>query len=228
MGPGPDIPQCCVAIETEVRALFGSDELDAREDSGSFGGSIEQRIVEAWPDLCAQQGWKAESRPGKRTIYDVACVASGTRLGLDIKTADIDSEKYSDGGLCSVDHLLRFLAGKEAKKRGVLIVLEITHRRGSGPGKRTIANVVAAPISAVPVGLIRIENLGTGQVRLDEPLGQSTLDWHRTTDAFLEGFVSLAQEHYGRVEKDAQRRRSALATFAAGGYRDFVAKKAPR
>jgi len=207
-----------------LAALNSRHGFDAREDSRAFGGQIERLIVDRWETICKDNGWAAEERPGRRTIYDLACRVGTVRVGVDVKTADSDEERYADGGVCSVDNLLRFLVGKDAAKTGTLIVLEVTHQAIAGRvGAREVTSVIAAPIHCLPLDDVRIENLGTGQVRLDRRLSavESEIEWERPLEEFLKSFVDKAQGHYARVAEVARRRRDHLAAFAAGGYRDF-------
>lgn len=217
--------QFCDSLRGAALGCLPSDRrLAGREDSRAFGGQVEHLIVDRWPSICASVGWAAVPRPGRRTLYDLACRVGSTFYGVDVKTADADEERYADGGVCSVDNLLRFLVGKNAAKTGTLIVLEVTHQAIAGRvGVREVTSVIAAPIHCLPLDDVRIENLGTGQVRLDRRLSvvASEIEWERPLDEFLKGFVDKAQGHYARVAEVAKRRRDHLAAFAAGGYRDF-------
>ncbi|MBI5485887.1 MAG: hypothetical protein HY905_01000 [Deltaproteobacteria bacterium] len=222
----------CETIQNEAAVrLRDHGGIDAREDSRAFGALIERRIVDAWPAICRTHAWTPEDRPGRRTIYDVSCIVGGRRFGLDVKTTDTDGGKYTDGGVCSVDNLLRFLAGKDADATGVLVVLEVTHARvDRRVNRREIASVVAAPLHALPMDVIRIENLGTGQVRLDRRVREviPEIDWERPSRDFLQEFVELAKLHYAQVGEVAARRRAHLDEFAKGGYTGFVATRGHR
>lgn len=216
----------CITLQTAVTAQLRAQQ-SAREDARAFGASLEKRVVEHWADLCRQQGWRAEPLPGRRTIYDIACEMDGLRVGVDVNTTDLDPGRYADGGICSVDNLLRFLAGREADRRGVLVVLELAHQSApNNPQQRVVKSVTAAPLHTLPLDDFRIENLGTGQVRLNRLVADMQPQWQRTTKDFLEGFVPLVKQHYDRVAADAQRRKAVLEDFERRGCTDFVAPRA--
>ena len=71
--------------------------ITAREDSRAFGGMIEQRITTSWEQICEATSSEYVANPGRRTIYDFACRYGGVFYGFDVKTKDLDSNKYSDG-----------------------------------------------------------------------------------------------------------------------------------
>ena len=48
-------------------------------------------------------------------------------VGIDVKTKDLDSKKYSDGGICAVGNLLKFLAND----RGQFIIAELGHNQSA-------------------------------------------------------------------------------------------------
>lgn len=219
----------CEKIQAEARSvLVEGAGLAAREDSRAFGASVERRILDAWPCLCAAQTWACEAQPGRRTLYDVSCRIGGVRYGVDVKTTDVDEGRYADGGVCSVDNLLRFLAGRRAEETGTLLLLEVTHgQHDTDRDRRSVRDVIAAPIHCLPRGEVRIENLGTGQVRLNRRLVEvaSQIDWSRSLRDFLEEFVAIAMAHYDRVAQDAAQRRANLESFARDGYAGFSSKK---
>lgn len=220
------LKQFCSTLSTAVSAQL-QGPLAAREDARAFGGSLQERIEEHWADLCRQQGWRAEPLPGRRTIYDIACEMDGLRVGVDVNTTDLDPGRYADGGICSVDNLLRFLAGRKADRRGVLVVLELAHQSApNNPQQRVVKSVTAAPLHTLPLDDFRIENLGTGQVRLNRLLADMQPQWQRTTTEFLKDLVPLVKQHYDRVAADAQRRKAALEDFERRGCTDFVAPRA--
>lgn len=65
--------------------------------------------------------------PGRRTIYDFASRYNNSFYGFDVKTKDLDSDRYSDGGVCSVANLLKFLANEKA----IFVVAEFGHRNAA-------------------------------------------------------------------------------------------------
>ncbi len=221
--------QFCDRLQLVARGCLPHDgQLPAREDSRAFGGQAEKLIVDRWEAICAAENWVAVARPGRRTLYDLACRVGSTFYGVDVKTADADEAKYSDGGVCSVENLLRFLAGKDATKTGTLIVLELTHEAISGrTDVRKVSSIIAAPLHCLPTADLRIENLGTGQVRLDRRIAEvvAEIEWDRSLGAFLKEFVAKAQSHYETVAAVATRRRDHLAAFAARAYRDFTSSR---
>lgn len=190
-----------------------------REDSRAFGAMLEQRLLDAWPTICRSLGATPLPRPGRRTIYDLAMQHDGALVGLDVKTKDLDSKAYSDGGVCSVDNLIQFLVRDGAS----LMVAEIAHQSDSRGGRIAVA-AKAAPLHLLPASDFRIENLGTGQVRLNRPLhvAWADIDWDRTLPQFLDIFTDLAISHFERVGNVAAQRAAAMRSFRAGGYARLV------
>jgi len=96
-------------VEVKISALF--DELRSgmaeREDSRAFGAMIERRITDNWVRICNDLGYDALDRPGRRTIFDFAFRKNDRIVGIDVKTKDLDSTRYSDGGICAVGNLLK-------------------------------------------------------------------------------------------------------------------------
>ena len=70
----------------------------------------------------------------------------------------------------------------------------------------------------------RIENLGTGQVRLNYTINQvwDEIDWDRNMKAFYDHFTELAILHYHRVGRDALKRIDAINKFRENGYEYFT------
>ena len=68
-----------------------------------------------------------------------------------------------------------------------------------------------------------IENLGTGQVRLNYTINQvwDEIEWDRDMNRFYDFFTDLAIQHYQRVGRDAQKRIEAIEAFKSGGYARF-------
>lgn len=197
-------------------AIGGATELDAREDSRAFGAMLEARVADAWPEICAEIGAEVQPRPGRRTIYDLAFRRSGVLVGVDLKTTDLDAGRYSDGGICAVGNLLRFLVNEGA----VFLLAEIAHR-GAPSASRRVTSVRVAPLHLMPTACLRIENLGTGQVRLDGTMRDAwaDIDWDRTLEQFLAEFTTLAIQHYTRVAGVAQQRVRMLEEFRDAGFK---------
>jgi hypothetical protein len=218
MMDGESSREFCEALAQSVATVL-QDEFERREDSRAFGAAIEQRVRDQWAAICAENAWEPLDAPGKRDIGDASCRCGSTMIRVDVKTHDLDANRYADGGVCSVDNLLRLLAG--AEDTGWLVVLEVAHRAKGD--KRELVSVRAAPLHVLPVDALRIENLGTGQLRLDEAVSDLVprVAWDRTVPEFLAPLVVKAMEHYDKVVKDARKRRDHLQAFARDGYRDF-------
>lgn len=209
-------------IENEINSLFVDIKkgISSREDSRAFGAMIEKRITENWDSLCTNLGYVAVKNPGRRTIYDFACIADGTLFGFDVKTKDLDSTKYSDGGVCAIGNLLKFLAND----KGVFMIVEFGHGFSeSNQNTRDINYIKVAPFHCLPNNNYRIENLGTGQVRLNFTLHEiwDEIDWDRSYDEFFDIFTKLSIIHYKRVQSDAEKRVQSIESFSKRKYINF-------
>ena len=181
---------------------------------------VEKRITEKWESICKTCGFESLELPGRRTIFDFAFRAENQVVGIDVKTKDLDSTKYSDGGICAVGNLLKFLAND----RGVFLIAEFGHNVAAvGSETRDIEYIRVAPFIFLPENAYRIENLGTGQVRLNYTINQvwDEIDWKRDINAFYDFFTNLAITHYERVGRDAQKRIVAIQKFRKDGYAKF-------
>jgi hypothetical protein len=214
------------SIENKLSELF--DELmsgiSEREDSRAFGAMIEKRITTSWNTICSDLGYKALPQPGRRTIYDFGLVAKNQLVGIDVKTKDLDSTKYSDGGICAVGNLLKYLAND----KGLFLICEFGHNRASEKSEaRDIEYIKVCPFVMLPKDAYRIENLGTGQVRLNYTINQvwDEIDWGRDSNEFYDLFIDLAIQHYRRVSKDAIHRIASLEAFRKRGYETFSFKR---
>lgn len=210
-------------IETKLTAIF-SEELNsglaAREDSRAFGAMIEQKIADNWEQICSDLGHPPLERPGKRSIFDFAFQFNFRVCGIDVKTKDLDSTRYSDGGICAVGNLLKFLANDN----GMFLLAEFGHNKLSEQiDKRDIEYIRVVPFILFPRNAYRIENLGTGQIRLNYTVNQvwDEIDWDRDITEFYDLFIELATQHYKRVSKDALKRIEALQIFKENGYKNF-------
>ena len=156
--------------------------------------------------------------PGRRCIYDFAWKNRNEIItGIDVKTKDLDSKKYSDGGICAIGNLLKFLAND----RGQFWILEFGHTASAGTDSaRDLEYIRVAPFIFLPKDSYRIENLGTGQVRLNYSLNQiwDEIDWERPLEDFYDCFVDLCIKHYIRVGRDADKRRKKLENFKQSKY----------
>lgn len=218
-----DLKEITREIESELSNIF-SDELTsglaAREDSRAFGAMIEQKIADNWDQLCSNLGYSPLERPGKRTIFDFALQTNDRIFGIDVKTKDLDSTRYSDGGICAVGNLLKFLAND----KGVFLIAEFGHNKLSNNSqKRDFVYIRVAPFIMFPSDAYRIENLGTGQIRLNYTVKQvwDEIEWNRNITEFYDMFIKLATQHYRRVSSDALSRIADLEAFKANGYKHF-------
>ncbi|MGA2749754.1 MAG: hypothetical protein ABSG59_13350 [Verrucomicrobiota bacterium] len=210
-------------IEDELIKLFEElrSGIAAREDSRAFGASIERRILDNWDAICRRSGFTPVDLPGRRTIFDFGFTAEGRIVGIDVKTKDLDSTKYSDGGICAVGNLLKFLAND----KGQFIIAEFGHNQSAAnKDARDLEYIRVAPFIVLPQNSYRIENLGTGQVRLNYTVNQvwDEIEWDRDIKVFYDIFTDLAIKHYQRVGRDAQRRIQAIENFKNGGYARFT------
>lgn len=221
LGDEMTVKQFCKTLETHLDRLFHELRAGApvREDSRAFGAMIEKQITDNWEFLCKAIGSQPVPSPGRRTIYDFACKFEGQLYGFDVKTKDLDSARYSDGGVCAVGNLLKFLANDA----GIFTVVEVAHRASDEKWMRVLDDIKVAPFHLLPEDTYRIENLGTGQVRLNYSITETEdrMSWNRSMHDFFEIFGGLAITHYERVQRDADRRAGSIKTFLANGYRNF-------
>jgi hypothetical protein len=209
-------------IELKLEELFLElhSGISAREDSRAFGAMIEKKITENWVAICNELKYEPVEIPGRRTIFDFACKIDNQLFGFDVKTKDLDKSSYSDGGVCAVGNLLKFLAND----KGVFVIVEFGHNKSTDKNNtRDIEYIRVAPFHTLPADTYRIENLGTGQVRLNYTINQSwdDIDWERTNSDFYEIFCKLAIIHYKRVKTDAEKRIISIEQFINNGYSIF-------
>jgi hypothetical protein len=211
----------CIDLENGIIVQLKDylSAVSAREDSRAFGAMIERRITETWVSICEKMGVTPLRLPGRRSIFDCAFEYEGKTYGLDVKTKDLDSTSYSDGGICAVGNLLKFMANEH----GVFLMVEVGHSKSENANARDIQYIHVAPFSCMPYESIRIENLGTGQLRLNDSVKEvyELIDWSRTKDQFFEIFTALTLTHYKRVARDAQKRIDSINAFKERGFKDF-------
>ncbi len=176
-----DLRDISQKLEAELSALFVElrTGIAAREDSRAFGAMIEHRIKQNWGDICSRCGFVPVEWPGRRTIFDFGFKVEERIVGIDVKTKDLDTTKYSDGGICAVGNLLKILAND----RGQFIIAEFGHNQSRADSEaRDLEYIRVAPFIALPVNAYRIENLGTGQVRLNYTINQvwDEIEWSGT------------------------------------------------
>jgi hypothetical protein len=218
-----NLQELSINIERDLSDLFAElrSGISSREDSRAFGAMIEERITDNWPRICEGLGYAPLDRPGRRTIFDFAFQGENNQVvGIDVKTKDLDATAYSDGGICAVGNLLKFLAND----KGIFLLAEFGHNKSSEKSKhRDIEYIRVAPFIMLPPNAYRIENLGTGQVRLNYTINQvwNEIEWDREQNTFFDMFVDLAIQHYKRVSRDAARRIESLEAFRANGFTSF-------
>ena len=208
-------------IELALEELFEElrSGIAAREDSRAFGAMIEKRITDNWIDICNKYGYEPVAIPGRRSIFDFACRVDGKLVGFDVKTKDLNKKSYSDGGVCAVGNLLKYLAND----KGVFMIVEFGHDKSTEKGGRDLEYIRVAPFHMLPDDIYRIENLGTGQVRMNYTLNQvwDEIIWDRTNSQFFDVFCELAIKHYKRVKADADKRITSIIKFKENGYAQF-------
>lgn len=210
-------------VESKLSELFEElrSGIPEREDARAFGAMVEKRITDNWENICSDLGYSALERPGRRTIFDFAFMDEGRTVGIDVKTKDLDATRYSDGGICAVGNLLKFLANDN----GVFLIAEFGHKPSAGGGtRRDIEYIRVAPFILLPRNAYRIENLGTGQVRLNATLNEvwDEIAWERDLAEFYDLFMDLAIQHYRRVSSDAMNRIESMEAFRKNGYQQFT------
>ncbi|MCC5874593.1 MAG: hypothetical protein JJU11_00095 [Candidatus Sumerlaeia bacterium] len=208
-------------FQRELDLLFGEHQsgMPAREDSRAFGAMIEKRIADNWVSICDNLGVELLELPGRKTIFVFACRVGGKIIGLDIKTKDLDSSRYSDGAISAVGNLLKFLVNDG----GDFLIAEFGHNKSTESNRRDLEYIRVCPFVLLPRDAYRIENLGTGQVRLNHSVDQvwDQIEWDRDINGFYELFTELAIKHYERVGNDAERRKQAIIAFRESKYTGF-------
>jgi hypothetical protein len=212
-------------LETEFSKLFEElrSGIAAREDSRAFGAMVEHRIKKNWRSICLKCGVAPMPIPGKKTVYDFGFKIDGRIVGVDAKTKDLDSKKYSDGGICSVRNLLKFLVND----KGQFIIAEFGHKLSiKSAKKRDLEYVRVVPFTMLPAKAYRIENLGTGQLRLDCTINEvwDEIEWSRNIKEFYNLFAELAIKHYQKVGKVAQQRLKSMRAFQQSNHAQFKLK----
>lgn len=210
-----DVRVTCRRLSEFLSVRIGAIQ-PAREDSRAFGAAIQGIVEECWAEACARIDALPLPAPGRRCIHDVACSVDGKAFGLDVRTKDLDEGRYSDGGVCSVSNLLSYIEAGNA-----LLVAEIAHE--ADPTDASIRRIVHArvlPLRVLPgIDELRIENLGTGQIRLDGALpDEAACDWSRTEDQLREAVLSAAEKHYVHVARTAMRRAREMKRLRAPAH----------
>lgn len=221
-----DFKQFSTSMEDKISELFEElrSGMSEREDSRAFGAMIEKRITENWERICTELGYKALLIPGRRTIFDFACTVESQSFGFDVKTKDLDTTAYSDGGVCAVGNLLKYMSND----KGIFMIVEFGHNKSTSKNKsRDIEYIRIAPFHTLPKDTYRIENLGTGQVRLNYTLNQvwDEIEWERPYSGFFDIFCDLAITHYTKVKADTDKRIKSIEKFKNSNYAHFSFSK---
>ncbi|MDR1818122.1 MAG: hypothetical protein LBR07_08170 [Puniceicoccales bacterium] len=215
------IKELSLVVEAQIKTVFECKMtgLAPREDSRSFGGFIQKQITDNLAQICAGIGCEPEKLPGKKSLFDFAFRMNGRRVGVDIKTKDADKGAFSDGGICTVENVLKFLANEN----GIFLVAEIGHVRASTDSLlRDIKYIHVAPFIGFPFDSYRIANLGTGQIRSSSlAVMLEKIEWERTCSEFCREFADKIEEHYKKVSRDANERLQKIKQFKENGYRNF-------
>jgi len=217
-----DYYNICNKLEKELENIF--EELMSwvteREDSRAFWAMIEKRITSNRKNICNKLWFEAVENPWRRTIYDFACTINWIIIWFDVKTKDLDGTKYSDWWICAVWNLLKFLAND----KWVFMVVEFWHTKTSEKSNtRDLEYIKVAPFHVLPENSYRIENLWTGQVRLNYTINQviNEVNRERSYSDFFDIFTSLCVTHYERVSRDATKRKEAIQRFRDSWYERF-------
>jgi hypothetical protein len=111
-----------------------------------------------------------------------------------------------------------------ANDKGIFMIVEFGHNKSTSKNQgRDIEYIRIAPFHTLPKDTYRIENLGTGQVRLNYTLNQiwDEITWKRPYSDFFDIFCDLAVTHYTRVKADADKRIKSIEQFKATNYAHF-------
>ena len=201
-------------IDSSLTMLVVESDVREQPDARAFGAAVEAAVLRRWPDLCATWGVTPLRDAGRRTIYDAGFVDGGRQVGVDFRTKDLAEGRYSDGGICAVANLLRWMVRNDA----ILVVTEFGYMIERGAAR--FAYVASAPIHSLPLDVYRIANLGTGQVRIGRSIHASLeeIDWDRSPAEFFAAFAPVCIEHYERVRTDAAVRIAAIEAFVESEF----------
>lgn len=205
--------ELCALLDDLFFAVVSKRGVREQPDSRAFGAHVEQTIKDEWSSLCADWHAVPKTFPGRRTIYDAAFTFREEIVGVDFKSKDLASDRFSDGGVCSIGNLIRFYLGG-----GNFFITEFGYEVREGMAE--FKYVRTAPFHTMPESLYRIENLGTGQVRLNEGLSDcwDRIAWDRPLSDFLVMFCKLAAAHYERVATVALKRSMTLTEFVDSDF----------
>lgn len=218
--PTADLSDLCKRMDDGLTMLVQERDFIEQPDARAFGGYVEAAALASWADLCDSWDVSPRDHPGRRTIYDASFEREGGVIGVDFRTKDLAGDRYSDGGICAVGNLLRWMVRDNA----TLLITEFGY--AIEDGLAAFSYVATAPIHALPLDTYRIENLGTGQLRLNRTIADSMEDveWERSTAAFFDAFAVLCVSHYERVRARAEERIAAIDAFVASGFAEIALK----
>lgn len=207
----------CHMVNDSFNSLVQQKVVVEQPDSRAFGAYVEKLIKDEWESLCLAWGTTYRAHPGRRTIYDISFEDRNQIVGIDIKSKDLDSTRYSDGGICAISNLLRFLVREE----GAFLLSEFGYKIDDGDVSFTY--VKTAPFQCLPFDMYRIENLGTGQIRLNYTIEKAwtKIEWGRTNEKFFKHFSQLCLTHYQRVAGDANKRYKSIEAFINSGFTEI-------
>lgn len=210
----------CAAIDKALEELVSDGDYPEQPDARSFGGFVERAVLDAWGDLCAEWNVTPCDHPGRRTIYDASFVDDGAVVGVDFRTKDLADDRYSDGGVCAVANLLRWMV----RDKAILVISEFGYTIADGVA--AFSYVASAPAHTLPLETYRIENLGTGQIRLNQTIRESLpdVDWSRSPEEFFSDFAPMCIAHYATVCERASSRIAAVEAFIASEYSSIALK----
>jgi hypothetical protein len=104
------------------------------------------------------------------------------------------------------------------------MIIEFGHERSKRTEtRRTLKYIRVAPFHCLPKQTYRIENLGTGQVRLNYTINDvwNEIDWNRPYHDFFDIFCNLCINHYRRVKAVSEKRILSIEKFQENGYKNF-------
>lgn len=204
----------CEAIQRDLKACLAQASLPRMPDSRAVGSAVQEELLDHWPELCGGWGATPEPTPGPKTMYDAALILDETFWGIDFTTKRLQEEGYSDGGVCSVADLFRFLVRTD----GLFLVAQVRYTESDD--STDVDRVTVAPLHSLPIGDFSIANLGTGQVRLARAIDECSdeIDWDRTVVDFLSEFAVTAQDFYKAGAKRMLERKAAVAAMVNSGF----------
>jgi hypothetical protein len=210
--------QLCERLESDFTTKLKSSDMPRYPDSRGVGGAIQAELLEGWDELCKGWGATPEPEPGPKTMYDAAFTLSNVFVGVDFSAKKSAEGGYSDGGICSVADLLRFYI----RTTGLFLVAQV--RYSQTESNTTADSVRVAPLHALPMANFSIANLGTGQIRLSDPLDETEVDWGRSKETFLREFASIAKQFYADVGAQASRRAESVQAMVDSGFKSISIK----